>query len=184
MLTTENICDRIIMSSFSMLSAGSIFASYFVSWHAICRMCQSPELKPAVYAVTNIIYIFLFSNSLPILSDAFREEIPSNKCSIKNRITKFLSNIIKLFLFSFLLKQQVKSDYSSHKAVFTSGKRLFLYEIGTDPVQGLLETTYIFQRKQEQQYDPVTRFIKPCSVYHKNTTCFILHSSLICCIVT
>lgn len=91
MLTKENICDRIIMSSFSMLSAGSIFASYFVSWHAICRMCQSPELKPAVYAVYYL--YFLFSNSLPILSDAFREEISSNKCSVKNGITEFLSLI-------------------------------------------------------------------------------------------
>lgn len=83
----------------------------------------------------------------------------------------------------FFLSNRLKSGCSSHKAIFTSGKRPFLYEIGTDPGQRLLETTYIFQRKQEQQYDPVTRFIKPYSVYHKNT-CFILHNSLIRCILT
>lgn len=66
MLTTENVSDRIIMSSFSTLLAGSIFASHFVSWHSVCRMCQSPELKPAALQ-SLILFTFLFLNNLPIL---------------------------------------------------------------------------------------------------------------------
>jgi len=66
MLTTENVAARIIMSSFSMLLAGSIFASHFVSWHSVCRMCQSPELKPAVLQ-SLILFTFLFFTNPSIL---------------------------------------------------------------------------------------------------------------------